>query len=49
MLTPRLRVGVGRDDSLQWVQVAAFGKAATMPISVMWIGDWLWQSNNGER
>ena len=24
----RLRVGVGRDDSLQWVQVSAFGKAA---------------------
>jgi single-strand DNA-binding protein len=24
----RLRVGVGRDDDVQWVQVAVFGKAA---------------------
>jgi single-strand DNA-binding protein len=24
----RLRVGVGRDDDVQWVQVACFGKAA---------------------
>ena len=24
----RLRVGVGRDDEVQWVQVACFGKAA---------------------
>jgi single-strand DNA-binding protein len=24
----RLRVGVGRDDSLQWVQVSCFGSAA---------------------
>jgi single-stranded DNA-binding protein len=24
----RLRVGVGKDDSLQWVSVAVFGKAA---------------------
>jgi len=24
----RLRVGVGKDDDLQWVSVAAFGKAA---------------------
>jgi single-strand DNA-binding protein len=24
----RLRVGVGKDDDLQWVQVAVFGKAA---------------------
>jgi single-strand DNA-binding protein len=24
----RLRVGVGKDDSLQWVQIAVFGKAA---------------------
>jgi single-stranded DNA-binding protein len=24
----RLRVGVGKDDALQWVQVAVFGKAA---------------------
>ena len=25
---PRLRVGVGRDDDVQWVNVACFGKAA---------------------
>jgi single-stranded DNA-binding protein len=24
----RLRVGVGKDDSLQWVQISVFGKAA---------------------
>jgi|HubBroStandDraft_6_1064221.scaffolds.fasta_scaffold116633_4 single-stranded DNA-binding protein len=24
----RLRVGVGKDDAIQWVQVAVFGKAA---------------------
>ena len=24
----RLRVGVGKDDAVQWVQVAVFGKAA---------------------
>jgi single-stranded DNA-binding protein len=26
----RLRVGVGRDDDVQWVNVAVFGKAAEM-------------------
>ena len=27
-LWTRLRVGVGKDDAIQWVQVAVFGKAA---------------------
>jgi single-stranded DNA-binding protein len=26
----RLRVGVGRDDDIQWVSIAAFGKAAEL-------------------